>query len=172
MSTSISALGKHKIISIEVDESVAAAYELMKKHRIRHLVVADGEECIGVISDRDLQRATRSEISITEGRKIIELSVDPSFTVRDFLSWPVKSVEASLSIREVNRRMIREKISAFLVTDNGQVTGIVTHEDLLLYLDSLLAKEDGSLGLIDRLKLLAAKSPIGPLVDELASSGI
>ena len=172
MKASISGLEKHDIRSIEIDGSVKSAYEMMRAHKIRHLVVTNDDECVGIISDRDIQRAIRTDITQYEGRKIIEFAIDPSFVVRDFMGWPVKSVESTLSVREVNRRMLRDKISAFLVTEGDHVTGIVTHEDLMLYLDSLLAEKEGAPHFFEKLKFLGSKNSIGALVSELANSGI
>ncbi len=168
----INSLAKHNLISIEIDEPLQNAAHLMRENRIRHLPVNDDGEIVGLISDRDIQRATRSDIVDFFSVKVSHSTIDPSFTVRDFMSWPIKTVESTLSIREVNRRMIRDKISAFLVTDTKNVTGIVTHEDLLLYLDTLLGKEEKSGGILGSIRTLSAKSPIAELLQELSNSGI
>jgi len=172
MKAAISSLTKHDIRNIDIDASVAVALVMMREHNIRHLVVTDQNDCVGIISDRDIQRAVRSEITSNEGRRIIDFEIDTAFVVRDFMSWPVKTVESTLSIREVNRRMLSEKISAFLVTEGTHVTGIVTHEDLMLYLDSLLAEKDAVPHFIETLQSLSSRSPIGALVNQLANSGI
>ena len=172
MKASISTLAKHEIRSVDIDTPIERAFELMRSHKIRHLVVTDEEECIGIISDRDIQRAIRTEIIQFEGRKVIDFEIDPNFVVRDFMGWPLKTVESTLSVREVNRRMLRDKISAFLVTEGENVTGIVTHEDLMLYLDSLLAEKEGASHFFEKLKALGSKNSIGALVSELSNSGI
>lgn len=172
MKRSISSLTKHEIRSIELDGSIEQAYQMMRANKIRHLVVTDDEECVGIISDRDVQRAIRTEITQFEGRKIIDFEIDSNFVVRDFMGWPLKTVESTLSVREVNRRMLRDKISAFLVTEGDHVTGIVTHEDLMLYLDSLLAEKEGVPHFFEKLKALGSKNSIGALVSELSNTGI
>ncbi len=172
MKANISALTKHEIRSIELDGSIEQAYQMMRANKIRHLVVTDNEECAGIISDRDVQRAIRTEITQFEGRKIIDFEIDPNFVVRDFMGWPVKTVDSNLSVREVNRRMLQDKISAFLVTEGDHVTGIVTHEDLMLYLDSLLAEKEGASHFFEKLKALGSKNSIGALVNQLSNSGI
>jgi len=168
----IEALTKHKLKSIGVDAPLVSARALMKEHKIRHLPVVDEGQLIGIISDRDILRATTSEILAFEGMKIIETDLDSSFTVRDFLSWPVKTVESNLSIHEVTRRMIKEKISAFLVTEKQDVVGIITTEDLLLYLDSLLSEKEKSIGLYEKLKILSSQSTIAQLLREISNTGI
>jgi acetoin utilization protein AcuB len=172
MSQSIESISSKNLICIEIDEPLIRALTTMRDNRIRHLPVVDGGKLIGIISDRDIQRAMRSEILKFDSVKVVDLKMDPSLKVRDFVSWPVKVVESTASIQEVNQKMIQDKVSAFVITDGDKVRGIVTHEDLLMYLDSILSSQDRSIGIWDRLKLLTAKSPIGTLVQELSSSGV
>lgn len=42
------------IVSVAPDASVEHCLELMRAHRCRHLLVYDGERCIGIVSLRDL----------------------------------------------------------------------------------------------------------------------
>lgn len=168
MVTSINSLTKHNLRCIEIDSPLVEAFVLMQKSKIRHLPVKDGEQVVGILSDRDIQRGLRTEIFETEGRQLIDTKIPLDFTVRQFMSWPVKTVKAGQSVREVTRRMIREKVSAFLVTDGLDVVGIVTHEDLLLHLDSILSAADGHSSWAEKIEAL----PVERLLQGLSNSGI
>ena len=172
MTDSIESISCKNLICVEIDAPLVLALSKMRDNRIRHLPVVDGDQLIGIISDRDIQRAARFDFTTIDARKIVNLRIDPSFSVRDFVSWPVKTVSTGTSIRDVNRRMIDEKMSAFIVTEGDTVKGIVTHEDLLIYLGSILDEKHGLSGIVEKLKALTANSPIGALVGELSNSGI
>ena len=147
------------LITVKLDDSVRKAYQIMKDRRIRHLPVSDKSgEIIGILSDRDLSRAMTPSNNISKGYDD-EVEFNDSFLVRDFMNWPVQTISREVPVEEVARRMLNEKISAFLVMDEGgrRTAGIVTTDDLLKLLIELLQKEPGRL----RLSLDAVMTDFG-----------
>jgi acetoin utilization protein AcuB len=119
--------------TISWEAPMEEAVDLMDDYRIRHLPVVDAEKCVvGILSDRDVNRAMNPKRpGFAEGSR-----------VSDFMSWPVITVGEERSIKEVAEGLMSEKISAVLVTNKGnEVLGIVTTEDLLRYLLSLVGGE-------------------------------
>lgn len=45
---------REELVHVGPNESVGRCLDLMKQHRCRHLLVFDGEECVGIVSLRDL----------------------------------------------------------------------------------------------------------------------
>ncbi|MBI3542633.1 MAG: CBS domain-containing protein [Deltaproteobacteria bacterium] len=133
-----------KIIHIGWNAPMSQAFELMQKNRLRHLPVMDDEmNLIGIVSDRDVQRAMKSELRWEETLQakipVFEtVEFDPSAKVRHYMSWPVKSVHRNADLRRVAGLMVADKISAVLVMDGDRFVGIVTTEDLLKVLMGLL----------------------------------
>jgi len=131
-----------KLIMVNYGDSVRKAYQIMQERKIRHLPVCDdGGAIIGILSDRDLQRAmtptTAKENGMEDGVEFNE-----SFLAKDFMSWPVRSISKDVSVEDLAKRMLIEKVSAFLVTDHNRVAlGIVTTDDLIKLLIELLKKE-------------------------------
>jgi len=131
-----------KLVTVRLDDSVRKAYQIMQDRKIRHLPVSDGTgEIIGILSDRDLQRAMTPKTEISRDfEEAVEF--DESFLVKDFMTWPVRTVSRGVLVEEVARRMLQEKVSAFLVMDPGHVaSGIITTDDLLKLLIKLLQRE-------------------------------
>lgn len=131
-----------QIITIGWNERMETAWRRMQERRIRHLpVVNENGEAVGMLSDRDVQRAMISQLDpeVTQVISDETIEFDQNAHVRDYMSWPARTVEAGSDLRLVTERMISEKVSAFLVTHEGRVTGIVTSEDLLQVLSDLLA---------------------------------
>lgn len=134
------------IITIGWNERIETAFKRMQQNNVRHLpVLTESGEIIGMLSDRDVQRAMVSSIEneLME-RGISETIVfDPETRVRDYMGWPVKTVDQHTELSLVAERMIHEKISSFLVSHGDNIVGIVTTEDLLKTLIHLLAPLKG-----------------------------
>ncbi len=117
-------------ITIGYEDRIEQASELMLEHRCRHLPVTDHTgEVIGVLSDRDLQRA----MEVRKRGVEIEVVLVANRKVRDFMSWPPHTIRDITPLVDAVRTLMTEKISALLVTSSrsGKVCGIVTTEDLL-----------------------------------------
>ncbi|MFZ4715853.1 MAG: HPP family protein [Bacteriovoracaceae bacterium] len=117
-------------ITIHAGESIVQAYGKMKENSIRHLPVMNGQnQIIGILSDRDIQRAMQVH-RIDKFQQDIELPVE--IPVEEFMSWPVYMVNEKTSIKVVAAQMLSQKVSAFLVEDEaGRLKGIITTDDLL-----------------------------------------
>lgn len=142
------------ILTINWKEHIETAYHRMQKRRIRHLpVVNDNGEVIGMLSDRDVQRAMISEIQ-HEGHIPLStetIAFDPDALVSDYMGWPVLAIDQSSELRSVAECMLTKKVSALLVQHEGRTVGIITTDDLLKVLVNLLGnpKTPTSLSLKD-----------------------
>jgi len=152
MTENVKEIMTKKLITVNLADSVRKAYQIMQDNRIRHLPVVDQcENIVGILSDRDLQRAMKPKKGVSfSDESTIEF--DPKFNAEDFMSWPVKTVSQDTTIYEVTRTMLKEKMSAIVVLgEHCRPRGIVTTDDLLRFLLSLLEKDPPNL----RLKLNA-----------------
>lgn len=134
------------LLMIGWDERIETAYHRMQSNRLRHLPVHnDSGEIIGMLSDRDVQRAMISQVehnpSATLSVETIEF--DPESRVRDYMGWPVIAVERDADLMEVVRTILSKRVSALLVREEGRAVGIVTTDDLLQVLAELLAEGNG-----------------------------
>lgn len=139
MDTSVKETMSVSPVAINFNESLAKAYSQMKAAGFRHLPVVDqNNTLVGIISDRDLLKAMWP-IPPSDG---YSLPTDPVFKkdakVLDYMSWPVKTLKHTDELIRAVNIMIDEKISAVVVMRNNQMIGILTHEDLLRVLASLL----------------------------------
>lgn len=116
-----------KLVTINQDATAAEAYRLMSNFWIRHLPVMNATEdyVVGMISERDLLR-----------------SPSPETPVAKLMSSPVRTFNVDTPIRSVVDAMIEEKISAYLITKDDDIVGIVTSEDMLVLLDQLLKRDE------------------------------
>ena len=91
----------------------------MRQKKIHHLVVTEGSELQGIVSDRDLG-----------GPKLPKVLGES--TVGDLMTSPVVTVTTRTPIRRAAALMRGRGIGSLVVTSaNGKVAGIVTVSDLL-----------------------------------------
>ena len=94
----------------------------MRQKKIHHLVVTEGSQLQGVVSDRDLGGPKLPKLPKTLGK----------WTVADLMTSPVVTVTTRTPVRRAARLMKGRSIGSLVVTSqNGKVAGIVTVADLL-----------------------------------------
>ena len=113
------------LITVSEKMQVAEALMIMKSHHFRHLpIINSTNEIVGIVSDRDLYKALNSDE--------VELS---QIMIKDIYKFDIKT-----NMKDIVDKMIKLKISAFLVTQDGETAGIITSEDMLQLLAQLLSE--------------------------------
>ena len=129
-----------KLIYIEVDQDMLEASKILAEHRIRHLLVKKKGSLVGILSDRDVSKAMHIH---QFNENLIELSLNSTLKIPFFMSWPVYTIRETTHIKTAIEQMLLQKVSALVVENNsGEITGIITSEDLLGFLLINLEKED------------------------------
>jgi acetoin utilization protein AcuB len=119
---------------IEVEAGIAAAEAMMAEHGIRHLPVTDGEKLLGVVSDRDLERALSAD---ADGQPDEDLSVGDALEEEAFI------VDVTETLDNVLLAMFRRRLGSALVLDAGTLAGIFTCSDACrLFAEYLREDED------------------------------
>lgn len=159
------------LVSIEIDEPVQVALNLMREKNIRHLVVHSDNKAIGVLSERDLMKGLKVEVEKLFSVEVIRTAMDPKLTVRHLMSWPIKSIDQETPLIEVVDIMLTTKVSSLIVTQDNCAVGIVTTDDLLKILKSHLNKDEATFwgeGLVNN----AYSTPIRNVLEILSNTGI
>jgi CBS domain-containing protein len=118
-----SQLLKHKgrVIHRVVPEApVLEAIRLMAEHGVGALLVMQGEQLIGVVSERDYARKV-----ILKGRSSSETPVS------QIMSAPVLTVRADQSVHDCMRIMSENRIRHLPVVDASGVVGVLSIGDLV-----------------------------------------
>lgn len=119
-----------KLVSVGCEDSLAQAMRLMKDNQIDHLPVLNKEKkLVGIVSDRDVKKASASE---TTGLEVHELSYLLSrVKVKDVMTESPVVVHIHDSIDEAALLMLEHKISALPVLDDQKkVVAMLTQTDL------------------------------------------
>jgi signal-transduction protein with cAMP-binding, CBS, and nucleotidyltransferase domain len=110
------------LLEIEADASVFEAVTRMVEANVGSLLITEGGEITGIVTERDyLRRVT------LEGR------TDKETAVREIMSSPLIVVAMETSIDECMALMTGQRIRHLPVVDGGQVVGIVSIGDLVKF---------------------------------------
>ena len=116
-------------ITVPPETPVTEARGLMARERIRHLLVIDNQQLLGIVTDRDIRLNLPSQATSLSVWEINHLLA--TLTVRRVMTASVITVGPDREAHEAARLMLEHKIGALPVVDGGRLIGIVTETDLL-----------------------------------------
>ena len=152
-------------------DTMGLAYDLMTANSSRHLpVVDDSGSIVGMISDRDAQKAMIFDQADWLSAKTPKPEFDPNALARDYMSWPVVTIEETSSIKEAARIMLDNKISALVVLKDDIAVGIMTTDDLLKAI--IGTDQESKSDFQNSIASMLYRSPLGTLAQTLANAGI
>ena len=110
-----------KVQVTEEKVSLLDALKKMKKFRIGSLVVVDGNEAIGIITDADiLLKAVAEEKDLKKTK------------VGNIMSKPLITIPPDATIEEAAELMTEKKIKKLpVISEEGKLVGIITITDLI-----------------------------------------
>lgn len=115
--------------TITPDTTLPDAIRLASQRGVRHLPVMDGDQVVGMVSDRDLKRAMASPATSLDIHELTYLL--DRLRVGEIMTRGVITIGPAFPVEEAARLMVQEKIGALPVMDGGRLVGIVTETDVL-----------------------------------------
>ena len=108
------------VYSIRPDARVLDAVKMMAEKKIGALLVMEGEQVVGIISERDY------------ARKIVLMGRSSSDTaVRDIMSSPVMYVRPDQTNEECMALMTENRLRHLPIMDDGKLVGLISIGDLV-----------------------------------------
>jgi acetoin utilization protein AcuB len=125
-----------KVVTVDADDSMLDATKLLKEHGIRRLPVLEKGKLVGIVTDRDLKRASPSDATTLEAHELLYLIAN--IKVREIMTRNPITVPYNFTIEEAAEILLQAKISGMPVVDkDGDVIGMITQTDLFKVLISL-----------------------------------
>ena len=120
MSVASIVAGRGPVIRVSADSPVRAIVALLHVHRIGAVLVMDGEEIRGIVSERDIAAGLH-----TLGAAILDTAAV------EIMSAPVLTVAPQATVAEAMSVMTNRRIRHLPVVENEQLLGLVSIGDLV-----------------------------------------
>ena len=128
------------VITVDANDSMQDAIKLLKENNIRILPVVEHGKLVGVITDRDLKRASASDATTLEIHELFYLL--SKIKVKNIMTKDTITVRPDFSIEETAQILLKNRISAVPVVEGqSQVVGVITQTDLFRVLTTLTGVE-------------------------------
>ncbi|NUO08062.1 MAG: CBS domain-containing protein [Candidatus Brocadia sp.] len=122
---------KTQLITLNADSKLGFANDIMYLGRIRHLPVVKGENVVGILTQRDLYRASLTSILTNwkENKEFLD-----SIKVSEVMTKNVITIAPDATIEEAAQIMIDKKVGGLpVVRDKNKLIGLITETDVLQY---------------------------------------
>ena len=114
-------------ITVEPEESLMRALELIRLRGVRRLPVAVGGMLVGLVTEGDLKRAEPS--TLTDSQEEFNRVMESTPISRIMISQPITTT-ADTPLLDAALIMLNTKYGALPVVADGRVVGILTDNDL------------------------------------------
>ena len=114
------------LLEIDADASVFEAVQLMVEMNVGSLLVTEGGEITGIVTERDYLR-----------RAALEGRPDKETTVREIMSSPLLVATPETTVDECMALMTDRRIRHVPVVEDGKVVGLVSIGDLVKFKSKL-----------------------------------
>ena len=132
------------VVTIDANDAMQDAMRVLKEHGIRMLPVMKKGKLVGIVTDRDLKKASASDATTLEIHELLYLLT--KIKVNDIMTRDPIAVPPDYTVEETAQVLLDSKISgAPVVDDYGQVVGIITQTDLFRVLISLTGIGNGGI---------------------------
>jgi CBS domain-containing protein len=119
------------VATIPPDATLTALVDTLAEHRIGAIVVStDGTHIDGIVSERDIVRALRSEGGLPSFRDSRLIQLD-KVAVREIMTTQVTTCEPDTSIEQVMGIMTAGRIRHVPVVEGDELIGIVSIGDIV-----------------------------------------
>ncbi len=124
------------VITVNADDSMQDAGYILRENNINILPVMEKGNMVGIITDRDLKKASPSDATTLDMHELLFLI--SKIKIRDLMKTPVLTVLPDHTVEEAAAILLEKKISGLPVVDEkNQVVGIITRSDLFRVLITL-----------------------------------
>lgn len=117
------------VATLDVDDELSLANDIMKLGRIRHLPVVQGKKLVGMLSERDLFRSSLVEALGHEPTKTRD--VMKAVRIQDIMVKRLITISPEADIKEAVHLMLQHKIGCVPVVRGSELLGLITETDIL-----------------------------------------
>ena len=124
------------VVTVDANDSVVEATKKLKENGIRMLPVTRKGKLVGIVTDRDLKRASASDATTLEVHELLYLI--SKIKVKEIMTKNPITVPFDFTVEEAAEVLMKNKISGVPVLNGrNQISGIMTQDDLFRAMISL-----------------------------------
>lgn len=128
-------------VSVSPDTPVLDALKLLKERSFRRLPVVEGQNLVGIVTDKDLKDAMPSKATTLSVWELNYLLA--KLTVHEVMAKPVITIEAEQPLEDAALLMQEYKVGGLPVMEKGRLVGIITVTDVLKAFTEVLGLRSG-----------------------------
>ena len=123
------------MVTISGTDTLSTVEDIMTLGHVRHMPVVKAGALVGVVSERDLLRASLSNLTSfgSEERRAFLQVVE----ITRVMSTPPITISPDSSVEEAALAMAERKIGCLPVVEDDELIGIITETDVLRYFAGL-----------------------------------
>ena len=128
----VSEIMQTRVITIGLDDTLEHIQKLFEKHKFHHVLVVDGGELLGVISDRDVLKEISPHINtLSEDSRALKTLKKKAHQI--MTRTPITAEKHTL-MEDAASLMLSKVISCLpIVSGSGQIEGILSMKDILRF---------------------------------------
>ncbi|MDD9954515.1 MAG: CBS domain-containing protein [Candidatus Woesearchaeota archaeon] len=109
------------VVTMPPETSLPEAVTLMKKRNFRRMVIADGEQVVGIMTQTDVSR------------KIAEIfTMYPAIPIDDIMTSKVLTTSPKESFPKARGKMQKINVGSIIIEEKGEIRGIFTEYDVVM----------------------------------------
>jgi CBS domain-containing protein len=118
-----------EVTTLNRNDSLQLAKDIMSLGRVRHFPVIDDDKVVGVVSQRDLYKASLGSV-MKYGEKAQRAFLE-GIAIKEVMADPPITIAPHATVQEAARLMMEKKIGCLPVLEGPKLVGIVTETDML-----------------------------------------
>jgi CBS domain-containing protein len=118
-----------EVTTLNRNDSLQLVKDIMNLGRVRHFPVIDDGKVVGVVSQRDLYKASLGSV-MKYGEKAQRAFLE-GIAVKEVMADPPITIAPHATVQEAARLMMEKKIGCLPVLEGPKLVGIVTETDML-----------------------------------------
>ena len=119
------------MVTVSEGDRLSTVEDIMRLGRVRHMPVVRAGTLVGVVSERDLLRASLS--SLTDFKTDTHRAFLHGVEIAKVMSTPAIVIHPEADVEDAARRMADDKIGCLPVVDSDVLIGLITETDVLRY---------------------------------------
>lgn len=132
------------LVTIGMDDTIRVAQRIFNEKRFHHLIVVEGGQTLGVVSDRDLLKHLSPFVGVRYSERAQDTET-PKKRMHQVMTRKLISIDPDAFVHDAARTMMHHHVSCLPVIDAaGTLVGIITTRDVLRWAVRHLIDHDAS----------------------------